>query len=66
MRLPVLICGSGSVHAFIGYAIADINGGLMSVHVYIGFAIADDNYGGSTGYGREYRNRLRGKWGIVD
>ena len=24
------------------------------------------NYGGSTGYGREYRNRLQGNWGIVD
>jgi len=31
-----------------------------------GFAIVDVDYGGSTGYGREYRKRLDGKWGIVD
>ncbi len=31
-----------------------------------GYAVLDVNYGGSSGYGREYRNRLRGTWGIVD
>mmetsp|Transcript_41974 Transcript_41974/g.47509 ORF Transcript_41974/g.47509 Transcript_41974/m.47509 type:complete len:815 (+) Transcript_41974:211-2655(+) len=31
-----------------------------------GFAILDVDYGGSTGYGRSYRRRLRKSWGIVD
>jgi dipeptidyl aminopeptidase/acylaminoacyl peptidase len=31
-----------------------------------GIGVVKVDYGGSSGYGREYRNRLRGEWGVVD
>ena len=31
-----------------------------------GIGVIDVDYGGSAGYGREYRERLRGQWGVVD
>ena len=47
---------------------ASHNGLKMVVQFFTsrGFAVVDVNYSGSSGYGRVYRQRLNGQWGITD
>ena len=40
--------------------------GVKQFWVSLGFALIDVNHRGSSGFGRKYRNKLRGKWGVQD
>jgi dipeptidyl aminopeptidase/acylaminoacyl peptidase len=59
---PLIVLSHGGPTASAGPELA------LSVQFWTsrGFAVIDVNYGGSTGYGREYRRRLDRRWGIVD
>jgi dipeptidyl aminopeptidase/acylaminoacyl peptidase len=62
-RPPLLVIGHGgpTSHSTPSF---DPRGGLFWTSR--GFGVVDVNYRGSTGYGRAYRDRLAGGWGIVD
>lgn len=59
---PLLVKAHGGPTACTG---ATFNAGIQ-FWTSRGFAVLDVDYGGSTGYGRDYRRRLRKSWGIVD
>ena len=48
-----------------GAAARDLGFGIQ-YYTSRGWAVLDVNYGGSTGFGRAYRERLNGRWGVVD
>jgi len=59
---PLLVCSHGGPTGM-------SRNGLKLVFQYFtsrGIAVLDVNYGGSSGFGRAYRKRLDGNWGIVD
>ena len=58
--LIVLLHGGPTAHA------APVLSPSIQFWTTRGFAVVNVNYGGSSGYGRSYRERLRGEWGVTD
>ncbi len=61
-RPPLIVASHGGPTS----AVANVLNLKCQFFTSRGFAFLAVNYGGSTGYGRAYRERLNGKWGIVD
>jgi dipeptidyl aminopeptidase/acylaminoacyl peptidase len=59
---PLIVTSHGgpTAGAFSGFATS------FQLFTSRGYAVLDVDYGGSTGYGRDFRKRLEGHWGIVD
>jgi dienelactone hydrolase len=56
----VLVHGGPTAH------VAGATSAAIAYYTSRGIGVLDVNYGGSTGYGRSYRERLDGQWGVVD
>lgn len=56
----VLVHGGPTAH------VTGATSAALAFYTSRGIGVLDVNYGGSTGYGRAYRERLNGQWGIVD
>jgi dipeptidyl aminopeptidase/acylaminoacyl peptidase len=61
-RAPLLVLSHGGPTA----AATTASSLVIQFWTSRGIAVLDVNYGGSTGFGRAYRERLKGNWGIVD
>ncbi|MCT1607660.1 prolyl oligopeptidase family serine peptidase [Nesterenkonia massiliensis] len=62
-ELPPFIAqvhGGPTAKAAVGLSLA------IAYYTSRGIGVVDINYGGSTGFGRAYRDRLKGQWGVVD
>ena len=61
-QAPLLVKGHGGPTSM---ASTDLN---LAIQYWTsrGWGVVDVNYGGSTGFGRAYRERLDGQWGVVD
>lgn len=59
---PLIVMGHGGPTAHSGPGLS----AKIQFWTSRGFAVVDVNYGGSSGFGRAYRDLLQGAWGIVD